>query len=163
MLKIEFRESDIKALQEIRYHHPHPRVMRKAEAIYLKSQGLSNQQICKIERICANTLIKYFKQYQEGGIERLTEVRFYRPGSDLMGFSETIENHFSANPPRSISQAAAIIEDLTGIKRGETQVRKYLKSLKFRFMKVGPVPAKAMDESKKKSNENFWKRNSILD
>jgi hypothetical protein len=33
-LKIEFSEADIKAPRYERYHHPHPRVQRKIEAVY---------------------------------------------------------------------------------------------------------------------------------
>jgi transposase len=163
MLHIEFTESDIQALREARYTHPHPRVMSKIEALYLKSKGLTNQQICQIEGICSNTLLEYFRQYMAGGVERLKEIRFYRPGSDLKEYSGTIEKYFTENPPSSISQASAKIEELTGIKRGETQVRKFLKSLNFRFMKVAPVPAKAMDESKKTNNVNSWNKSSNLD
>lgn len=163
MQKIEFTESTIKSLQELRYNHPHPRVMRKMDALHLKSQGISNQQICSILGICDNTLRSYFAQYLNGGIERLKEIHFYRPKSDLNEFSGTIEEYFLENPPTSIQQASAKIEELTGVKRGETQVRKFLKSLNFRFMKVGAVPAKALDEVKKTSNENFWKKNSNPD
>jgi hypothetical protein len=48
MLKIEFSEADVKALRYERYHHPHPRVQRKMEAVYLKSQRLLSQQICHL-------------------------------------------------------------------------------------------------------------------
>jgi len=159
MIKLEFSKSDIERLERGRYTHPHPRVMRKMEALYLKSHGLSNQQICEIVKICDNTLREYFNQYLEGGIERLQKIKFYRPGSDLKEFSGTIEQYFSENPPTSISQASAIIEKLTGIKRGETQTRKFLKSLNFRFLKVGSVPNKALDELKKTNSVNFWQKN----
>ena len=33
-----FTEGDIKALNYERYHHPHPRVQRKMEALWLKSR-----------------------------------------------------------------------------------------------------------------------------
>lgn len=45
MLNIEFREADIKALHYERCHYLHPRVQRKMEAVYLKSQGLSHAEI----------------------------------------------------------------------------------------------------------------------
>jgi hypothetical protein len=36
-------------------------------------------------------LTKYFRQYVEGGIERLKEVKFYRPQSNLKEFSVMLE------------------------------------------------------------------------
>jgi len=160
MLKVDIKESDRQLLKEARYNEPHPRVMRKIDALHLKSYGLENELICDIIGVCDNTLRGYYKHYFEGGVEKLKEVNFYRPSSELNDFSGTIEDYFIKNPPTSILQATTIIEKLTGVKRGETQVRKFLKSLNFRFIKSCPVPAKALDESKKKSNENFWKKNS---
>jgi hypothetical protein len=55
-LKIEFTETEIKQLDYERYHHPHPRVQRKMEALWLKSQGVPHKDICKYASISANTL-----------------------------------------------------------------------------------------------------------
>jgi len=161
MIKVEIAEPDRKILKELRYVHPHPRVMRKMEALYLKSLGIDNNLICKILDICPNTLLEYFKQYLEGGIENLKKVNFNRPSSELEGYSGSIEAYFTAHPPSSIAEASAKIETLTGIKRGETQVRKFLKNLKFRYMKTGSVPAKALTEEKKTNREIFWKKSLI--
>jgi transposase len=137
--------------------------MLKMDVLYLKAIGLSNDLICKITGICGNTLRKYLKEYQAGGIEGLKEVNFYRPTSELEEFSGTIEDYFKENPPSSIPEAVAKIEKLTGIKRGETQVRKYLKSLGFKHIKACSVPAKALTEEKKTNSGNFWKKTSNLD
>jgi len=101
----------------------------------------------------------YFKQYMEGGIERLKEINFY----DLKEYSGTIEDYFKKNPPSSITEASAKIEELTGIKRGETQVRKLLKSLGFKHIKACSIPAKALTEEKKTNRGNSWKKTSNLD
>jgi hypothetical protein len=66
MHKIEFSEADVKALHYERYHHPHPRVQRKMEAVYLKSQRLPPQPICHLSGITANTLRSYLRDYQRG-------------------------------------------------------------------------------------------------
>jgi len=42
MIKIEFTEEEMKALDYERYHHPHPRVQREMEALWLKSQNVSH-------------------------------------------------------------------------------------------------------------------------
>jgi transposase len=158
MLKINILETDIPLLKYERYNNPHPRVMLKMDVLYLKSLGFSNDDICKITGVCGNTMRDYWKQYNEGGIERLKEVKFYKPISELQEHSSTIEKYFTENPPSSISQASAIIEKLTGIKRGETQVRKFLKSMNFRFIKSCSVPAKALTEEKKKEQREFLEK-----
>ena len=158
MIKINVTESDKQLLSQERYNHPHPRVMLKMDVVYFKSLGLENDLICKITGVCGNTLREYLKQYNEGGVERLKEVNFYRPNSELNMYSVTIEKYFTDNPPSSISEASAKIEELTGVKRGETQTRKYLKSLNFRYMKTGSVPAKVLTDEKKRTERFFGKK-----
>ena len=158
MLKIDILETDITLLKHWRYNHPHPRVMRKMDVLYLKSLNISDDNICKITGICGNTMRAYYKQYKEGGIERLKEVNFNRPGSELDEYSGTIEEYLTKNPASSISQAAAMIEKITGIKRGETQVRKFLKTLKFKYIKACSVPAKALTDEKKKEQRDFLEK-----
>jgi hypothetical protein len=46
MIHIDFTPEQIDALHHERFHHPHPRVQQKIEAVYLKSQGLLHQDIC---------------------------------------------------------------------------------------------------------------------
>jgi transposase len=158
MPKIEISQSDLQLLRKERFTHPHPRVMLKMEVVYLKGLGYNNEDVCIIADVCDNTLRDYLRQYAEGGIERLKEVNFNRPSSELAHYSGTIESYLTENPPNSISHAAAIIEELTGIKRGETQTRKFLKTLKFKYIKACSVPAKSLTEEKKANRENFWKK-----
>jgi len=163
MIKIEFTETDRQLLYKERYNQPHPRVMLKMDVVYLKSLGLSNDVVCQITQVCGNTMREYLKQYIEGGIERLKGINFYKPSSELVEYSGSIESYFTENPPASIAEASEKIAQLTGIRRGETQTRKFMKSLKFRFIKTGSVPAKALTEEKKTNNANFWKKRSSPD
>jgi transposase len=163
MIKIEISDTDMQQLHHERFHQLHPRVMLKMEVVYLKGLGLKNDLISRITGVCGNTLREYLKEYAEGGVAQLKKVKFYQPQSDLKEYSGMLEQYFLENPPRSIGEAAAKIKELTGIERKETQVRKFLKSMNFRFIKVGSVPAKALTEEKKTNRENFWKKVSNLD
>lgn len=129
MLTIEFTEAEKQALNYERLHHPHPRVKRKMEALWLKSQGLSHKEITKLLGISPNTLRSYLRAYQSGGREKLEQINFYRPKSELMARVGTLEPYFRQSPPTNIQEAAAKIEELTGIKRCPTQVRQFLKSI----------------------------------
>lgn len=110
-----------------RYHHPVPLVQRRMEVLWLKSHGLPHEQIAKLGGITENTMRDYFRLYEEGGLEKLKEVKWEGPASELMGHVSSLEAHFRANPPASIREAQSEIETLTGIKRSETQVREFLK------------------------------------
>ena len=56
MIRIEFSEAAIVALNDERYHHPHPKVQHKMEVLYLKSQGLAHQDIRRLCDISKTTL-----------------------------------------------------------------------------------------------------------
>ena len=79
MIVIDFTQEAIEALDYQRYHHPHPRVQRKMEALWLKSQGLPHHQIAALSGISPNTLRAYLRQYQAGGIEALKQLNYHLP------------------------------------------------------------------------------------
>jgi len=143
MLKLDFTTEQIHALKFERFHHPHSRVQRKMEALFLKSQNLPHSLICQLVGISANTLRNYFKAFQTGGVEALKELDFYRPTSQLETHKESLEQHFRQLPVTSIAQAQAEIEKLTAIRRSPTQIRLFLLKLGVRRRKVGSIPAKA--------------------
>jgi len=74
MIKLEFTLEEIDALELERYHHPDPKVQKKMEALYLKSQQVEHQEICRLCRLSEPTLVTYLKHYQAGGIEQLKKT-----------------------------------------------------------------------------------------
>src|SRR5262245_32299977 len=159
MIQIDFTPEQIDELHHERFHHPHPRVQLKMEAVYLKSQGLPHQDICRLARISENTLRSYLRQFQDGGAERLKRTDWEGTESELDDHREALEEYFRDNPPRSAAQAAAEIERITGVRRGLTQVRKFLKGLGLSYRKLGMIPAKAdADEQAKFLDEGLRPR-----
>src|SRR5512144_1680893 len=146
MLRLEFRESDQQAVNYERYHHPHPRVQQRMEALWLKSQGIPHYQIARLCRISGNTLRAYLKRYQAGGGDALKQGSCHRPPSALQAYRETIEAHLREPPPQTIPEAIAVLETLTGIRRSPTQVRRFLQQLGLKCLKVGLLPATADPE-----------------
>ena len=163
MLQVNIKEEDKAVFACERYEHIHSRVCQRMDALHLKSKGLSNNQICDILDICGNTLLGYFKMYNAGGLDELRTLKFNCPQSLLVAHKDSLEKYFTENPPSSISEAAAIIKELTGIERKETQVRKFMKSNGFRCLQVGVVPAKALTEEKKTNKRSIWTKNFNLD
>ncbi len=117
MIKLEFTDEDKKLLSYGRFNYPHPRVQLKMEVLWLKSEGLSNQKIAKLAGISVNTVTSYNRDYQEGGIEKLKEIRFNRPESEFKKHKKTIEEYFESNPPATINEAVKRIEELTPNKK----------------------------------------------
>ena len=150
MLRLEFTDEIIEELIYERYNHPHPRVQRKMSVLYLKSQGVSHKEIKRLERISENTLLGYLREYQEGRIERLKEIRFHSQTSELEQHRTTLEAYFREHPPASVKEAAAKIEELTGLKRSSERVRVFMRKLGLKLRKVGTIPAKADTEAQEK-------------
>jgi len=153
MIRIEFSQEEVNALEYERYHHPHPRVQRKMEAVYLQSQHLSHQEICRLARISGNTRRGYWREYQTGGIERLKQLHFRRPESDLMAPRTSLEEYFQQHPPVSIKPAPAVIKEPTGIERSPTPVRQFLNHRHRQRHKGGMIPAQADTEQQAQFRE----------
>lgn len=60
------------------------------------------------------------------------------------------QEYFEKHPPASIKEAMAKIEDLTSIKRSETQIRNFLKKIGLKYRKVGMLPSKADADKQEK-------------
>ena len=88
----------------------------------------------------------------------MKELNFRRPESELADHRSSIEQFFKEIPPASVKEAASEIEKLTGIKRSNTQVRKFMKRIGMKRLKIGAIPGKADVDAQ----EEFIKKNSNL-
>ena len=79
VIRIELTEEETQALKYERYHYLHPRVPRKMKAPWLKSLGLSHNEICRRAEISANTLCTYRWEHQQGGGHRGVEADAVSP------------------------------------------------------------------------------------
>ena len=94
MLHLEFTEEERKALHYERFHHPHPRVQQRMEAVLLKSHGLPHAQIASIVDIGEDTLRGYLEAYKAGGIEKLKAVNWQGAQSELATHQDTLKAFF---------------------------------------------------------------------
>ena len=146
MIRIEFSAQDLEKLQQLRYAHAHPRVRRRMEVLWLKSQGLEHQEICRLAGVSSNTLRQYLRLFQAGGIKKLQELNVYAPTSELERHRCQLETHFREHPPATLNEAAAKIQELTGLKRSPSAVGTFLNALGMAPRRVGTIPSKADPE-----------------
>ena len=155
---ITFTADDRRALAHDRYHHPDPRVQRKMEVLWLKSHGLNHDDIAAYADVSQRTVQRYLDQYIEGGLSRLRRCRWHQPRSALAEHQDSLEAYFLKHPVRSAKQAQAVIVRQTGIRRGLSQVRHFLKDrLGLRWRKTGaiPVPPKKTVEEHARDQATF--------
>ncbi len=158
MIKIDFTKEEIETLDYERYNYPHPKVQRKLEALWLKSQGVPHHEIARLTNISPNTLRAYLRQYQTGGIDALKQFNYVPKQSELMAHRTTIEDYFVANPPASLNEAIEKIYELTGIRRSRTRVREFIKKIGIKYQKVGHIPAEADLEAQEDFKKKNWNR-----
>lgn len=141
MLRMSVSEEEEARVRHARYHHPHPRVRRKLEAVLLKAAGLPHHQIAAIVGVSEDTLRSYLEAYAARGLAGVTGLQCYRPTSELAAHADVLAAHFRAHPCATLAEACAAIEALTGLRRSQTQVSAFLKGLGLRRRRVYPVPA----------------------
>jgi transposase len=125
--QLEFTPEILKELYYNRYNHLAPLVQRRMDALWLKAHNLPHAQIAELVGVTENTIREYFELYQVDGVEKLKELNYYRPTSKLNQHIVSLEAHFRDNPPASIKEAQQEVEEITGVKRSETQIREFLK------------------------------------
>ena len=97
-IQLEFTPEIIEGLDYERFHHPVPLVQRRMEVLWLKRHGLLHTQIAALGNISETTMREYVQLYQEGGVEGLKQVHFYRPESELVQHAHSLEEYFGLNP-----------------------------------------------------------------
>ena len=132
---------DVPVLAAQRYEHPHPRVQRRCWVLWLVSQGRELAEAARIAEVSPVTAWRYGRDYRAGGLAAALEERWQGPASDLEEHGETLAEAFAQEPPRTVAEAVARIEELTGVRRGHTQVRKFLRNrLGLTWRRTAPVP-----------------------
>jgi transposase len=158
MRQFSFTAEDLQAIAHDRYHHPHPHVQRKLEVLWLKSHDLPHHQIATLAGVCVRTVQRYLDDYLEGGLPQVRRCNWQGPQSALLEQEQSLEEYFWDHPPRSTKEAAAVIEQQTGIRRGLTQVRQFLKyrlGLSWRKVASIPVPPKQSIEDHARVQAQF--------
>src|SRR5262249_39348216 len=141
MREFTFSDEDLQAIDHDRYHHPHPHVQRKLEVLWLKSHGLPHRQIADLAGVSLRTAQRYLGEYLEGGLALVRRCPWRGPKTALLKHERSVEEYFWDHPPRSTKEAAKVIFEQTGVRRGLTQVRAFLKThLGLRYRKVAAIP-----------------------
>ena len=127
MTRITFTEEEQQALHKERFEHPHPRVQQRMEVLWLISQGIAYPLAARLAGVSDASVDRYVALYRQGGLAALRELKWGSGTSELMNHRESLEESFRNNPPHTVAQARQRIKDETGIERGLTQVRAFLK------------------------------------
>lgn len=154
-ISVYFAAGVVEELKKIRFNDLRISVQKKAEALILHAYNVSTKEIASILDVCENTICSYLNEFNRTGFDGLLEGKSRVKTGELEQYKDIIEFDFRKKPPRTSNEAVKRIEELTGLKRGKTQVKIFLKSLGMIYRKTAVIPAKAdvnaQEEFKKNS------------
>ena len=127
MREFTFSREVVTEIRHDRYYHPHPRVQRKMEVLWLKSRGLTHAEIAEFADVSPRSVQRYLDEFVQGGLERVRQLNWRGKACELDEHQPSLEDYFLEHPPRSAREAQEAIARLTGIRRGLSQVRAFLK------------------------------------
>lgn len=142
--RVNLTEDEQRIVNEEREFHPASHVRRKMLVLWSLHCGLKRAQAARVAGVGLATVERYVAAYREGGLEGLRRWNVQGPVSDLAQHREAIRQSFEQQPVSTIAEAGVRIEQLTGLKRGQTQVRRFLKGLGLKWQRIRalPVPPK---------------------
>jgi transposase len=137
---IVLSESQQSVVAAERDTHPDLHVRRKMLVLWSAHCGLSRERAAAVAGLGRATVQRYLAAYRAGGLDGLRQWDVVGPVSALADHAETIKASLTESPVRTIAEAAARIEELTGLRRGPTQTRVFLANLGFRWQRTRAVP-----------------------
>jgi transposase len=155
--RVHLTEEQQRIVNEERTSHPSSRVREKMWVLWLLHCGLTRQKAAEVVGVGRATVHRYLVAFRDGGLEGLRKSNLRRPQSEMAAYRDLIRESFEERPVRTVAEAIDRIFELTGLRRGPSQVRKFLKDmgLKFQRVRLIPVPPKKSWPSTSRSKRLF--------
>ena len=131
MQPLIFTQDDRDQIEHDRFMHPSPQIQKRMDILNLAAHGLPYDQIAEIAGCSTSTVQRRLDDFRTGGLDAVRQRNYKGQTSELMGYAKTLEDHFRNHPPATLPEARDKIESITGIRRGLTQVRIFLNTLRL--------------------------------
>jgi transposase len=156
-LRVQLTEEEQRVVNEERTCHPNPRIREKMLAVWLLHNGMTRQKAAEIVGVGRATVQRHVAAFREGGLNGLRRWNPNRPVSEMAAYQELIRESFEKQPVSTVAEAGERIFQMTGLRRGPTQVRTFLRDLGLKWQRVRaiPVPPKKTWPSMSKPKLSF--------
>jgi transposase len=138
--RVQLTEEQQRIVNEERTSHPDLRVREKMLVLWLLHCGTTRQKAAEIVGLGRATVHRYVAAFREGGLDGLRRGHHHHPVSAMAAYCEVIRESFEKQPARTMVEACERIFQLTGLRRGPSQVRKFLMDMGLKFHRVRPLP-----------------------
>jgi len=143
-LRVRLTEEEQRIVNEERISHPNERIRERMLVICLLHNGVTRQKVAEIVGVGRATVQRSVAAFRDGGLDGLRRWDPHRPASEMAAYRALIRESFEKQPVHTVAEACERVFQVTGLRRGPSQVRKFLKDLglKFQRVRVIPVPPK---------------------
>lgn len=159
--RVQLTEAEQQEVGEDRATHPLPRVRQKMWVLWLLHCGVTRDKAAEITGIARSTVQRYVEAFRDGGLEGLRRWDLRKPESELAAYRDVIRASFENQPVCTTAEACDRIYQVTGLRRGLSQTRKFLKGLGLKWQRVRaiPVPPKKTWRSMSTTRPSFTTAN----
>jgi transposase len=159
-LRVQLTKEEQRVVNEERISHPNERIRERMLVIWLLHNGVKRQKAAEIAGVGRATVQRFVAAFREGGLDGLRRWDPNRPVSEMVAYRDLIRDSFEKQPARTVAEACERIFQLTGLRRGPSQVRKFLKDLglKWQCVRAIPVPPKKTWPSRSQPKPSFLKQ-----
>jgi transposase len=138
--RVRLTDEQQRVVNEERAFHPNPRIRERMLVLLLLHNGFTRQQAAQVVGVGRATVQRYVAAFREGGLDGLRQWNVNRPVSEMAAYRELIRESFEKQPVCTVAEAGERIFQLTGLRRGPSQVRKFLRNLGLKFQRVRMIP-----------------------
>ena len=158
-LRVRLTEEEQRIVNEERTSHPNERIRERMLVLWLLHSGLTRQKAAEIVGVGRATVQRGVAAFRDRGLDGLRRWDPHRPASEMAAYRDLIRESLEKQPVHTVAEAGERIFQLTGLRRGPSQVRKFLKDLglKFQRVRVIPVPPKKTWPSTSRPSPSFSK------
>jgi len=155
MIQLDFSDEEIQALHQERLSDPHPRVRRRLEALYFKSQPRPHHASGRLLDITKPPWVGDVRTAQQGGIESRKAGQCHRPQRALAPDATRIAPALQPHPPPTLAAARERLSPLSGVSRSPAQGGQLLKQRGRQRRTRGVLPAQAMTDQPRRLQAGF--------
>src|SRR3954462_8496443 len=94
MRAFDFSEDTVAQIRHDRFHHPHPRVQRKMEVLWLKYKGLPDSDVATLADVSPRSVQRSLDEFERGGLEQVRRVPWRGKRSNLDEHQGSLEDYF---------------------------------------------------------------------
>ena len=130
MAKFTLSPDDLERVAHDRYHHPCPQIQKRMEVLWLASHAnLIQEAVAELAGVGLASVQRFLATYRREGLDAVQRRNYVGPASGFEPYTSTLEEHFRLHQPATVAEASEAITRLTGVRRGLTQVRLFLKAI----------------------------------